>query len=146
MQMVIGCGRGISGMANNHIKPNVIRWQCAVKCFQTPCYIRDHKKQWSQTFLKNSGSTPTPCLDKAVLAQGGGGVRPKLGRHSLMQSLDCSGYPRPTVSICVGGFASTRLHDTCTSRVQNVRLCKLQLQRVCRMVERRRSVQAAGKW
>ena len=23
---------------------------------------------------KNSGSTPTPCLDKAVLAQGGGGV------------------------------------------------------------------------
>ena len=23
---------------------------------------------------KNGGSTPTPCLDKAVLAQGGGGV------------------------------------------------------------------------
>ena len=43
MQMVLGCGRGISGMAKSHIKTNIIGWQCAVKCFQTPCYIWDHK-------------------------------------------------------------------------------------------------------
>ena len=43
MQMVIGCGRGISGMAQNHLKTNISGWQCAVKCFETPCYIWDHK-------------------------------------------------------------------------------------------------------
>ena len=33
MQMVLGCGRGISGMAKNHIKTNIIGLQCAVKGF-----------------------------------------------------------------------------------------------------------------
>ena len=33
MQMVMGCGRGIAGMAKNHIKTNITGWQCAVKCF-----------------------------------------------------------------------------------------------------------------
>ena len=32
MQMVLGCGRGMSGMPKNHIKTNIIGWQCAVKC------------------------------------------------------------------------------------------------------------------
>ena len=42
-QMVIGCGRGISGMAKKHIKTNIIGWQCVAKCFKTPCHIWDHK-------------------------------------------------------------------------------------------------------
>ena len=33
MQMVIGCERGLSGMAQNHIKTNIIGWQCVVNCF-----------------------------------------------------------------------------------------------------------------
>ena len=30
MQMAIGCGREIAGMAKNHIKTNIIGWQCAL--------------------------------------------------------------------------------------------------------------------
>ena len=52
MQMVIGCGRGISGMAKNHIKTNIIGWQCVVKCFKTPCYIWDHKNSGPKNFSK----------------------------------------------------------------------------------------------
>ena len=33
MQMVIGRGRVISGMAKNHIKTHIIGWQCVVNCF-----------------------------------------------------------------------------------------------------------------
>ena len=35
MQMVTGCGRGISGMAKNHVKTNIIGWHCAVEWFWT---------------------------------------------------------------------------------------------------------------
>ena len=41
--MVTGCGRGTSGMAKNHLKTNIIGWQCAVEWFQTPSYIWDPK-------------------------------------------------------------------------------------------------------
>ena len=33
MQMVIGCGRKISGLAKNHIKINIIGLQCVVEWF-----------------------------------------------------------------------------------------------------------------
>ena len=33
MQMAIGCGREIAGMAKNHIKTNIIGWQCVVNRF-----------------------------------------------------------------------------------------------------------------
>uniref|UniRef100_A0A7S4GBR9 Uncharacterized protein n=1 Tax=Eutreptiella gymnastica TaxID=73025 RepID=A0A7S4GBR9_9EUGL len=35
--------------------------------------IQDHKKTEVPENPGNSGSTPTPCLDQPVLAQGGGG-------------------------------------------------------------------------
>ena len=44
------------------------------RLFLNPMLHLGPQKQWSQKFPKNSGSTPTPRLDKAVLAQGGGGV------------------------------------------------------------------------
>ena len=73
MQMVIGCGRGISGMAKNHIKTNIVGWQFAVKCFFKPHVTSGTTKTVVPKNSENSSSTPTPCLDKAVLAQGGGG-------------------------------------------------------------------------
>ena len=51
MQMVIGCGRGISGMAKNHIKTNIIGWQCVVACWKNPMLHLGPQKQWSQKFL-----------------------------------------------------------------------------------------------
>jgi hypothetical protein len=33
VQMVTGCGRGISEMAKNHIKTNIIVLQCVVEWF-----------------------------------------------------------------------------------------------------------------
>ena len=41
------------------------------KLFSNPMLHLGPQKQWSRKIPKNSGSTPTPCLDKAVLAQGG---------------------------------------------------------------------------
>ena len=49
MQMVIGCGRGISGMAKNHTKTNIIGSQCVVECY--PMLHLGPPKQWSQKFL-----------------------------------------------------------------------------------------------
>ena len=57
MQMVIGCGRGISGMAKNHIKTNIIGWQCAVKphvtCGTTktvvPIFLKSANKRMRET-------------------------------------------------------------------------------------------------
>ena len=64
MQMVIGCGRGISGMAKNHINTNMS------KLFLNPMLHLGPQKQWQ--IPKTSSSMFTLCLDKAVLAQGGG--------------------------------------------------------------------------
>ena len=68
MQMVIGCGRGISGMAKNHIKTIAM---CSRMFFQ-PHITSGTRKTVVPKIPKNSGSTPTPRLHKAVLAQGGG--------------------------------------------------------------------------
>ena len=73
MQMVIGCGRAPAGMVKNHIKTNIIGWQCVVECFK-PHPICGTTNTLVPKIPENSGSTPTACLDKAVLAQGGGGV------------------------------------------------------------------------
>ena len=88
MQTVIGCGRRISGIAKNHIKTNIIGWQCVVECYilhvtMLHCYMLQcythvtsgTTKTVVPKIPKNSGSTPTLCLDKAVLAQGEGGVQ-----------------------------------------------------------------------
>ena len=61
-------------MAKNHIKPNIIGLQCAVECLK-PHLTSGTTETLVPNIPKNSGSTPTPCLDKAVLAHGGGGVR-----------------------------------------------------------------------
>ena len=58
MQMVIGCGRGISGMANNHIKANIIGWQCVVKGFLNLMLHVGPQKQWSQKFLTTAVQRP----------------------------------------------------------------------------------------
>ena len=73
MQMVIGCGRGISGMAKNHIKTNIIGWQCVVNCFETPV-TSGTPKTVVPTIPENSGSTPTPVLRQGrACARGRGG-------------------------------------------------------------------------
>ena len=51
MQMVIGCGRGISRMAENHIKPNIIGWQCG-KLFLNPMLHLGPQKKRSPKFQK----------------------------------------------------------------------------------------------
>ena len=86
MQMVIGCGREISGMAKNHIKTNIVGWQFAVKCCFKPHVTSGTTKTVVPNRSENSGSTPTPCLDKAVLAQGGGGVRNNAAQHTWQRS------------------------------------------------------------
>ena len=58
MQMAIGCGREIAGMAKNHIKTNIIGWQCVVNCFSSPCYIWDHKNSGPQKYLKTAVQRP----------------------------------------------------------------------------------------
>ena len=88
MQMVIGCGRGISGMAKNHFKTNIVGWQCAVKCFFKPHATSGTTKTVVPKNSENSGPTPTTCLDKAVLAQGGGGVPTKTA-HRTPENLSC---------------------------------------------------------
>ena len=70
MQMLTDCGRGISGMASNHIKTN-ITW--VVMCGRMVC-----KPILNLGLQKQCGSMPTPCLDKAVLAQEGGGYHRKV--------------------------------------------------------------------
>ena len=42
--------------------------------FLNPMLHPGPQKQWSQKFLKTAVQRAPPCLDKAVLAQGGGGV------------------------------------------------------------------------
>ena len=71
MQMVIGCGREIAGMAKNHIKTNIIGWRGTL--FLNTMLHVGPQKQWSQKCLKTAVQRPPPCLDKAMLAQGGGG-------------------------------------------------------------------------
>ena len=63
MQMVLGCGRGISGMAKNHIKRSIIGWQCVVNCYWcgklvNPMLHLGPQKQWSQKFLKIAVQRP----------------------------------------------------------------------------------------
>ena len=81
-------------MAENHIRTNSMGLQCVVQCcyehhalsqtrlspsfpvqtlYKHPILHSGPQKQRSQKFPQNSGSTPTPCLDKAVHAQMGGG-------------------------------------------------------------------------
>ena len=65
MQMVIGCGRGIPGMAKNHIKTNIIGWQCVVNCFETQCYNWDHKnsgpdRSWSLVLVHTLSTAAAP--------------------------------------------------------------------------------------
>jgi hypothetical protein len=57
------------------------------KLFLKPMLHLGPQKQWSPKIPKNSGSTPTPCLDKAVLAQGGGGVQ-SLAHPKLLSCLN----------------------------------------------------------
>ena len=73
MQMAIGCGREMAGMAKNHTNKHHRVAMCG-KLFSKPLVTSGTTKTVVPKIPKNSGSTPTPCLDKAVLAQGGGGV------------------------------------------------------------------------
>ena len=103
MQMVMGCGREIAGMAKNHINRHHRVAMCG-KLFLNPMLHLGPQKQWSQKFLKSSGSTPTLCLDKAVLAQGGGGVVQNCPPHSGRVSVCCHGgpyrtYPHPLLGM-----------------------------------------------
>ena len=54
MQMVIGCGREIAGMAKNHIKTNIIGWQCVLNSM----LHLGPQKQWPQKFLKTAVQHP----------------------------------------------------------------------------------------
>ena len=64
---------------------------------------------------KNSGSTPTPCLDKAVLAQGGGGVPWPGKRQAHRQRPVCLG-PRcwPSSLAIRASVPGLRSHLLCT--------------------------------
>ena len=65
---------------------------------------------------KNSGSTPTPCLDKAVLAQGGGGVRTTFREESHKTGVLAPAWCKPKVAEripCVP-FARAVFTHTCT--------------------------------
>ena len=67
--------------------------------------IQDHKKQRSQKITKNGSSMTTPCLDKAVLGQRGGG-----GTADRLDDVPCSRSKR-------GAHQHVGLHQRCTSRV-----------------------------
>ena len=86
-------GIAMLAMADNHIKTNSMGLQCVVQCcheqnaqsqtlMNSPfplqvCHKHPNRHLGPQKTVvpknpENSGSTPTPCLDKPVLAQGGG--------------------------------------------------------------------------
>ena len=96
-------GITLFAMDENHIRTSSMGLQCVVQCYyeqnapsQTteplfPCtnaLQTPNPPFWTTRtavpkFPQNGGSTPTPCLDKAVHAQGGG-VLPESQRYILV--------------------------------------------------------------
>ena len=86
-------GITLLAMAENHIRTSSMGFRCVVQCCYEQNAITDMDEPlfpctnalqtpnppfWTTKtavpkFPQNGGSTPTPCLDKAVHAQGGGG-------------------------------------------------------------------------
>ena len=54
----------------------------------------------------NSGSTPTPYLDKVVLAQGGGGVPPTSTHFNIGKEVDAFRRDASASTVCCGPRAS----------------------------------------